>query len=364
MKLTIPFKLLTTPEQKKLLLELMQKFNAAASHAAKCGFNNDVFSVPSIHRLCYYELRASYGLMAQMAVRAIGKAAECFQRDRAVCPVFKPTSAVVLDHKLFRFKGIDKVSIATLSGRILLPVMFGEYQRSKFNRLKGQADLIYKKETKEFYIYATAELPDGTPITTKTALGVDLGIINIATDSDENTYTGDLVERCRARFSKLRKGLQKAGTRSAKRHLVKIRKKEANFRKSINHVISKKLVALAKGTCRSLALENLKGIQKRVTVRAKQRAKHHSWSFSQLRKFVEYKAILSGVPVAVVSAKNTSRKCSCCGYCVKANRSSQSKFSCIKCGHSANADCNAAINIARAAVNQPFVSSALLGKTG
>lgn len=44
-----------------------------------------------------------------------------------------------------------------------------------------------------------------------------------------------------------------------------------------------------------------------------------------------------------------------CGYISKENRKSQAEFVCLKCGHSENADINAAKNIAlRAAVNQPI----------
>jgi transposase len=83
-----------------------------------------------------------------------------------------------------------------------------------------------------------------------------------------------------------------------------------------------------------------------------------SWSFAQLRSFITYKAAVKGIPVALVSAANTSRGCSACGYIDKANRKNQSDFVCLKCGFELNADYNAAINISnRAAVNQPIVWS-------
>jgi putative transposase len=69
------------------------------------------------------------------------------------------------------------------------------------------------------------------------------------------------------------------------------------------------------------------------------------WSFFQLRSFVEYKAQLVGVPIVLVDPRNTSRTCNVCGHCEKANRKSQAEFLCKHCGHSANADLNAARNI-------------------
>ena len=46
-----------------------------------------------------------------------------------------------------------------------------------------------------------------------------------------------------------------------------------------------------------------------------------------------------------VPPQYTSQRCSCCGYVAKGNRASQSRFECLDCGHTENADVNAARNI-------------------
>src|SRR6266480_4021921 len=109
----------------------------------------------------------------------------------------------------------------------------------------------------------------------------------------------------------------------------------------------------------AIALEDLRHIRTRTEARLRhsQRAKHSSWSFWQLRFFLSYKAALAGVPLHTVDPRNTSRTCSECGYCAKENRKSQASFLCQACGHCDNADRNAAINISRADVMQPLVSS-------
>ena len=66
---------------------------------------------------------------------------------------------------------------------------------------------------------------------------------------------------------------------------------------------------------------------------------------SQLGDFLHYKARLSGGQVIEVDPKNTSRRCSSCGHVTRENRESQAVFLCQKCGHSDNADHNAAVNI-------------------
>ncbi|GAA1568828.1 RNA-guided endonuclease TnpB family protein [Kribbella hippodromi] len=47
-----------------------------------------------------------------------------------------------------------------------------------------------------------------------------------------------------------------------------------------------------------------------------------------------------------VSPAFTSQTCSVCGHCAPENRESQALFRCVACGHRANADVNAAVNIA------------------
>jgi transposase len=93
----------------------------------------------------------------------------------------------------------------------------------------------------------------------------------------------------------------------------------------------------------------------RVTVRKPQRRQHHSWSFHQLRGFIEYKATLAGVPVVVVDPRNTSRTCPHCTYVSKANRPTRDRFVCQACGFVDHADLVAAANIGRrGAVMRPY----------
>ena len=96
MKLTLQMQLLPAADQKPVLLDTMERFNEAATFAAKLGFEHGVFSQPSIHKLAYREISDRFGLSSQMAVRAIGKAVECFKRDKTRCPMFKPRSAALL----------------------------------------------------------------------------------------------------------------------------------------------------------------------------------------------------------------------------------------------------------------------------
>src|SRR5262249_22577239 len=128
-----------------------------------------------------------------------------------------------------------------------------------------------------------------------------------------------------------------------------------------NHCISKPLVQKAVVSRKAIALEDLSGIRERTTVRRAHRDARHSWAVFQLRAFISYKAAWAGVPVYLVDPRNTSRTCSRCGHCEKANRKSQAEFLCRNpsCRQAMNADHNAALTISRterAAVNRPMAS--------
>jgi putative transposase len=345
MKLTLQLQLLPTREQAADLLDTMERFNAAATFAAKVGWEHKVYGQATIHSLCYQEIRERFGLSSQLAVRAIAKAVECFQRDKSICPVFRPRGAICYDQRVLSFKGLTAVSIWAMKGRLLIPFVCGEYQKARQGRIKGQADLVYRRG--KWYLYCTIDLPEGTPTKPTDLLGVDLGIVNIATDSDGEIFSGADVQRNRRRRATARKQHQRKGTKDAKKRLKKISGRQRRFQAKTNHEISKKLVAKAKALGKGIAIEDLKGIRDRVepTVCKRFRRQLGNWGFAQLGMFVEYKAKLAGVPVVKVDPRNTSRTCPKCGHGEKANRPNQATFCCKQCRYSAQADTTAAENL-------------------
>jgi IS605 OrfB family transposase len=359
MKQTLMIKLDTSPEQYNALLETMHRFNEACNYIAVIAFSIMSANKIKLQQIVYHDVREKFGLSAQLAIRAIAKVAEAYKRDKSIKPEFREDGAIVYDQRILSWKGLEAVSILSLKGRLKIPVRIGEYQEARLDRIRGQADLILRDGI--FYLAVVVEVPEPTKFDAVGTLGVDLGIVNLATDSDGETFSGKQVDEVRERNAKLRANLQGAGTKSAKRHLKKLSGKERRFHRDINHVISKKIAAKAKDTGKAVALENLEGISTSTTVRRAQRSRNHSWAFRQLRSFIEYKAALSGVPVILVNPRGTSHTCPVCGHNERANRPNRDTFRCVKCGFSGCADHTAAINIAcRAAVNQPIVSGNFL----
>ena len=364
MKQVIAVKQETTAEQSAALIETMQAFNRGCDYVAEIAFKKRQANKIAIQPFVYGSLRADYGLSAQMAIRCIAKAIEAYKRDKDIQPTFDPLGAIVLDDRLMSFKGLSHVSLLTLQGRILVPMRFGAYQAARIDRAKGQADLILRGGV--FYLALTIDLPTSPPMEpVGGVLGVDLGITEIASDSEGNQYSGSVVKAVRRRVREHRRQLQKKNSRSAYKRLQKVRRRQSRFVRQTNHVISKKLVQCASLSSKALALEDLTNIRQRSNGFGRQmRWLLGNWAFDQLRQFLGYKCEAAGIPLVFVDPRNTSRTCSACGHCAKENRKSQAKFECLNCGFQANADYNASCNIARkglearAAVIPPIVPPA------
>ncbi len=360
---TLMLRLDPTPPDHARLLQTMERINAACSTIADVAFREKCASKVLLQRMLYRQVREQFGLSAQMAVRAIAKVVEAYKRDRTRKPTFRPRGAVPYDQRILSFKSLDAASILTLDGRAAVPIRLGDYLRAVLVKRprRGQADLIYRDRT--FYLAVVVEAPEATPYDPVGALGVDLGVVNLATDSDGTVYSSESVEKVRAKADRLKARLQRAAEahplrgKSAKRHLKAIGQREGRFRRQTNHCISKSIVARAEDTKRAVALEDLGGIRERTTVRRSQRRRHLSWSFAQLRAFVEYKAAAKGVPVVLVDPRNTSRTCPSCGTVDQKNRPTRDVFRCVSCGLAGPADRIAATNIAaRAGVDRPIVA--------
>lgn len=356
MKQTLAVKLAPSPAQSTSFLTTMERFNAACDAIAAVAFRERCANKIALQKLVYYDIRARFGLPAQLTIRAISKVVEAYKRDKNRRPRFRPHGAVPYDQRIMSWRGIEAVSLLTLDGRQIVPVKLGPYQEARIERRQGQADLVARDGVS--FLYVTLDVPDVPPGEPEDYLGIDFGIVNLATDSDGTVYAGATLNGVRHRHRRERASLQAKGSHGARRRLKRRRRKEHRFARRVNHVISKQIVATAKGTGRGIALEDLTGIRERVSVRRSQRATLHNWSFGQLRSFIAYKTALAGIPVALVDPRNTSRTCPACGCIDKANRVSQASFSCVACGLAGPADHIAAENIRRGAVNRPYCPDA------
>lgn len=338
---TIVCKLAPTPEQVVDIDATLRAFAAgcdfAADAARRIGSTNKV----KIQADAYRAIRETFGLSANLAIRAIARACAALKVPAKMHSKFDPTS-IDYDARIFAFHEWNwTFGLTLLSGRVKIATALGARQRAALKGRKPTSAVLVKRRDGRYYLHVqlTDEAPE--PIETTGTLGVDLGRRRVAVDSDGEIFEATEINRVRDHYPKVRRSVQSKGTKGAKRLLKRLSGRERKHSAHINHVISRRIVDKAKQTGRSVAIEELTGIRERTKVRKAQRYKQHSWSFHQLRSFLAYKAIDAGVPLVAVNPAYTSKTCHRCG---KRGHRDALKFSCTGCGDF-DSDINAALNI-------------------
>ncbi len=343
---TIVCKLAPTPEQVSEIDAALKAFagacNFAADAARRIGSTNKV----KVQKDAYPTIRKTFGLSANLAIRAIARACNALKVPAKMHSAFAPTS-IDYDQRIFAFHEWNwTFGLTLLCGRVKIATCLGDRQRSLLKGRKPTSATLVKRKDGLYFLHVQIVDESPEPIQATDFVGVDMGINKIAVDSDGEAYSGKPVEDIRRKHNLQRKRLQRRGTKGAKKKLKRIAGNEARFRRHENHCISRKIVDTAKRTGRGIAVEELTGIRTRIRARGGDaRNRLSGWSFYQLRRFIEYKALAAGVPVIAVDPRDTSRTCSQCRHCEKANRKTQKSFVCNHCGFSCNADWNAALNI-------------------
>jgi putative transposase len=316
-------------------------------------------------------LGSQYIIKAIAAVCAAYRSLKAKKAHNDSIPVFKATSSVHVDKRLYSLKDDDMLSVKTLAGRILVPMIVVEFQQNYFLRgVPKEAELVCNNGI--WFFNLVFDIPDVEPLTLlssstlyEAVLGIDLGENNLATTSSGKIFKGGLIRFKRDCELALRKRLQRNGSKSAKQLLRKISGKEARYMKHINHIISKALIkeALDAG-CTIIALENLTNIRQRIKAGKRMRLRLHRWAWAQLQRFIEYKAKAAGLIVIYVNPAYTSKECAECG---NIGRRSKHRFECKACGILRHSDVNGSLNIrkialsadrATASVNRPNVAAA------
>ncbi|MFP3988146.1 transposase [Streptomyces sp. E11-3] len=380
MKLVVRVKLLPSQEQAADLDATLDACNRAAERVAAVAFETGVKDRNGLQKLVYADIKTTFGLSAQPAVRVVKKVTDAYASLKAQAKAgllgksssqryrramnsavsFRAGAAQPFDDRCLSWQfDARTVSIWTVAGRMRnLPYTGSADQLKTLEAYrKGESDLVRRRGA--WYLIATCDIPDPETYEPADFLGVDRGIVNLATTSDGTNYQGRRLGRYRRWHAHKRAELQAKGTRSAKRRLARRSGKEQAHATHVNHKISKEIVSVAQRTGRGIAVEELDGIRERVRLRRDQRSTLSSWAFHQLGQHLEYKARRAGVPFLVVDAAYTSQRCPRCGHTERANRPTRDHFSCRRCGLAGPADVVAGVNVrnrARSAwafVNRP-----------
>lgn len=352
MQLCTIVKLHTTSEQHAALVQTLRLCNAACNRISQAAFATGTFWQYDLHKIVYYPVKAAFNLHANHVVRAIAKVAHAYKLDTKIQRTFQPLGAIELDNRVLGWHVDTQVcDIATTAGRLKIPFVCSKAQKERLQCKRGQSDLLLRDGV--FYVSCAVTVEEAEAFVPQGVIGIDLGLVNVAVDSEGSIYTGEPVKKVRRKYRALRQKLQALKTRSARKRMAKNRRKESRFVRDVNHCLSKTLVGMASNRQKALAVEVLTGIRQRGNrLNRVMRTELHNWAFAQLKTFLAYKAKRAGVPLLEVDARYSSQQCSRCSHTERANRPCQEAFCCRHCCFECNADVNAAKVIeARAALS-------------
>ncbi len=332
------------------MLETIRQFSAACNYISQIahehrGMSNKV----ALHHLTYYGVRAKFGLPAQLACTARDKVAEAYKKGSRRTPRhFGPNTSVRLDARTFSIAKAGQASISTVKGRIKVPMILGDFQRSLLDawEINGAAELVYDKRAKTFYLHIVVKRETDPPTKSGRTVGIDIGMVNLAVTSNGLRFSGKKAMHLRRHYRNLRANLQAKGTSGSHCLMKRLRGKETRIMREVNHIISRRIVnSLQAGD--TIRIETLTHIRERAKQRRARRADFHSWPFAQLQFFLEYKALERGIAVEYINPAYTSQTCS---RCETRGHRVQHRFSCPSCNSRNAADFNAAYNIAKASL--------------
>jgi putative transposase len=399
--LTAKLKLKTTPEQFQALRQTQLAYRDALNSVSQYAFEHGkTSSGRALQQNCYEDIRLKFRLPAQMACNV----------PRQVGATYKGLWTKVKQNALARqagltkkrYKGLDKppkyvsptltynyqrdysfkteqrVSVLTLDGRVV--VSYTGYNKHVALIQEGAsiaaAKLWYDKPRKQFYLLVSlqVEIASPTPETHRGIVGVDVGVRYLAVSSttrgEQSFHSGKSIVAKANHYARLRKRLQKKGTRSATRRLVAISGRERRLKQDANHVVSGRIVKEHPHSL--IGLENLTDIgertkrkkgKKATKKQRKANARHSKWSFAQLQSMIAYKALLHGSMALKVDAHYTSKACPMCGHTCDENRPHKGLlFVCQNCHYTLHADLVGARNITMRTllIRQDWVSTGCL----
>ncbi len=250
---------------KHSIIQMLESQRFAWNECSKVKFSHvSKNSIVELHAKFYKNFRANQPqIRSQVIISAENDVLSAYRSVKSCKhnikkPLEKKELSIRLDTRSYSYK--NKIfSIIYSAKRIKCsPYIYSKLEQL-LNKYKICDPLIFEKND-EIWICITFNIPE-IPLQSKLAIGIDLGCRRNAVTSEGNLYVDRKFngEKRILRFNrrKLQSKMVK-GSKSAKRHLKKLRRKEANKNKNFSHHLANKLIKDTKAD--TLVLENLKSV--------------------------------------------------------------------------------------------------------
>ena len=191
-------------------------------------------------------------------------------------------------------------------------------------------------------------------------LGIDLGINNIVTTSDnignkpliiKGGVAKSLNQFYNKQLAKYKSIAMKCNDTELTAYILKLHRKRNNKMRDFLHKTSRKVVNYCIASdIGTIVLGYNEGWKQGANIGKKNNQNFATIPFRKLVRQIEYKSEMVGIKVVRVSEEYTSQTCSSCGVARKSNRTYRGFYACKECGTVLNADVNASRNILKKGV--------------
>ncbi|MEI8198911.1 MAG: RNA-guided endonuclease TnpB family protein [Eubacteriales bacterium] len=293
----------------------------------------------------------------QQTLMDLNKSFQKFFKKQSGYPKFKKKG----QHDSFRFPDAKQLKLEESNKRVFLPKL-GWIRYRKSRDIEGIVrNATVSLRGGKWYISIQTQREVDEPVhPSQSIVGIDVGISKFAALS-----TGEVIvpvhslRHMEQKLAKLQRQLakKKKGSRNASKIKHKIQKCHIRIANVRNDHLHKTTTMLSKNHA-VLVVEDLqvkemsqsaKGTIENPGRNAKAKTKLNKsildQGWGEFVRQVTYKEQWMGGRVIKIAPQYTSQRCSCCGHTAKENRTTQARFCCTECGHTENADVNAAKNI-------------------
>jgi putative transposase len=332
----------------------METFRLMCNDAIRIGLAANASSLKRLSKLTYGELKR-YDAPSCYKLCAISKAVGILAARKKSIKRGFPTKTPYLSGPMlvscYRFKvqggsllvpvGVRRFEWIPLNAHTLAAISEPGLEVRSFTLSERSLSLCVAKEVEEM------KQPEGV-------VGVDRNLRNVTLGSAEQVVYYDVSKAIEIADN------TKSIVRSFKRNDARIRRelagkygrrRQERVRQILNRV-SKGIVAYAKMRRQAIAFEDIRGIRKLYRKGNGQgrsfRERMNSWSFSELKLQVEYKAAWEGVPVITLTraeTRGTTMSCYRCGERLQDSRERPRVLWCLRCERWEDRDLVAVMNI-------------------
>ncbi len=374
---TVPIKLDVPEERRGDFHQTKDQFLHCANRTSEWAWRYDDYCITSKSKAedaLYDELREETDLTANLVQKGIRRAIQAVtsgveklnQGEKTSHPEFDSWS-VVYDKRSATFND-DHATLSTPNGRVKADYVLppeSERQDTPFGRYyesdgwdASSATLQYDEQEDTLSLHVTLKNPDYEVDGTErqgaespddhdkngTVLGVELNVTGAFAVTSTGTFIGsaDYLNHKRDQYEQRRARLQQTGTRSAHLSIKSIGSVFSEWSLDWLQNRANDLIAEAQDAdVDGIIFEHLDHIRENIA----NGSKFQQWAYAKFVELVEYKVESTTLFVDTVNPAYTSQRCSHCGFTHEDNREDK-QFACQDCGYEANADYNAAKNIA------------------